>query len=987
MSSTSVSRRPEEATSAADLSRRTSFPRNGPAHDDCSDNDDDHHESGETSPLLRPVSRGHVQHRYPDDVEQLHSLKHINQGSWRRMMGIFVLMVISYIVLAGIVAYKRLSLPAPVSAADATKPHHFSGVVAWEHLKQIAQRPHPINSRDNLRVYDYLMKTVRDLQQQAKEKNVTLEIGEDHVKLTTGKNVLGLPNRIEFYESSNVLVRVVGTEGMAGDRVTEKGEDGDSPQPGRRPDALLVDAHYDSVLIGHGATDDGIGVAVCLEMIRNLIQHPVRHNVIFNINNGEEVGLYGAAAFMKHPWAKDVRAFLNLGNVKFGDGAGAGGRALLFRSSNRALAGYYNKVGNSPHANVFGNDIFSLGLIKSATDYSVYTSKDYQLPGLDIAFYSRRAFYHTLRDDIEHTSIGSVQHMGNTALVALRGIADSDYLAHPEEIVSREASIYYDIAGLFMLSYSFSTYMTLNYNLLIAGIVFVAWAIISSRKHSLTFWVVLRGYLALILSFVAALATSFAFSKLITALNPMLVYREHWMGLVFCVFQCVTTVICVQWAWIKYESWRKPEPTPLDLALERIKVDSEQICNVSMVLFWWTYLAMATYLGKTKEIGMLYFVSWFMVCSMISAYLSLYPKRRGTFWTLTRLWVQAIPLIMIIDISATNAIAMSGTLVDGTPSFAILMLFSICALNCVMPLIPSLHRAANFRRMGLVTVIITGLLLLSALMVFPYSEAEAPNKLVWRQVYDLDTGSSLVSVKTMHHLEPIMDLVPDAQGSKRECGPDPDSQGVLQRCLYQGKIPKIVQESKKTGDDKKPLLAPKIGKPQHHKDEETGLLYRTTTVEWTIRESRLCRIQVLNDTQSVRTFRLEGFDSPTPAASRAEIQAATQELKEKRKAAAAAAAAAGTGARQTWRTVPESAMLTMIGFQHEFDMNWKVEVEYEVQTQHDPLLEVSLGCLYDEWDQGQIPAFTDMKNHLPPWALLGGGKGPGLLTIQTKISV
>jgi len=75
----------------------------------------------------------------------------------------------------------------------------------------------------------------------------------------------------------------------------------------------LVPRFLDSVLIGKGATDDGVAVTVCLEMIRNLVNHPVKHNVIFNINNGEEVGLYGAAAFMKHPWAKDVKAFVNLG--------------------------------------------------------------------------------------------------------------------------------------------------------------------------------------------------------------------------------------------------------------------------------------------------------------------------------------------------------------------------------------------------------------------------------------------------------------------------------------------------------------------------------------------------------------------------------------------------------------------------------------------------------------------------------------------------
>jgi Zn-dependent M28 family amino/carboxypeptidase len=54
-------------------------------------------------------------------------------------------------------------------------------------------------------------------------------------------------------------------------------------------------------------------------MIRNLINHPVKHNVIFNINNGEEVGLYGAGAFMKHPWSKDVKAFVNLGKFSSAD--------------------------------------------------------------------------------------------------------------------------------------------------------------------------------------------------------------------------------------------------------------------------------------------------------------------------------------------------------------------------------------------------------------------------------------------------------------------------------------------------------------------------------------------------------------------------------------------------------------------------------------------------------------------------------------------
>lgn len=60
-------------------------------------------------------------------------------------------------------------------------------------------------------------------------------------------------------------------------------------------------------------------------MIRHFIHHPVQRTLIFNINNMEEIGLYGAATFMGplpnsitesgvgHPWKKYVRAFVNLG--------------------------------------------------------------------------------------------------------------------------------------------------------------------------------------------------------------------------------------------------------------------------------------------------------------------------------------------------------------------------------------------------------------------------------------------------------------------------------------------------------------------------------------------------------------------------------------------------------------------------------------------------------------------------------------------------
>ena len=73
--------------------------------------------------------------------------------------------------------------------------------------------------------------------------------------------------------------------------------------------------------------------------------------------------------FMIHPWAKLTTTFLNL------DGAGAGGRPMLFRttglSPTEAFLKGQPKTGYS-HANVISQDGFTRGLIKSGTDWQVY---------------------------------------------------------------------------------------------------------------------------------------------------------------------------------------------------------------------------------------------------------------------------------------------------------------------------------------------------------------------------------------------------------------------------------------------------------------------------------------------------------------------------------------------------------------------------------------------------------------------------------------
>lgn len=133
-----------------------------------------------------------------------------------------------------------------------------------------------------------------------------------------------------------------------------------------------------------------------------------KNGIILLFNNGEEDGLLGAYAFGKSPLWQFAHTFVNL------EGAGAGGRAMLFRATDLEVAKAY---ATSPHpfGSVVAADAFERGVIKSGTDYSVFYDVFGQR-GVDIAFYTPRARYHTTDDDSRHTSVDSIWHMLSAAL-------------------------------------------------------------------------------------------------------------------------------------------------------------------------------------------------------------------------------------------------------------------------------------------------------------------------------------------------------------------------------------------------------------------------------------------------------------------------------------------------------------------------------------------------------------------------------------------
>jgi hypothetical protein len=208
---------------------------------------------------------------------------------------------------------------------------------------------------------------------------------------------------------------------------------------GASKEAVLIAAHLDAVPAGPGAADDGQGVAIVIELARALQLRPrPGRSFVFLIDEGEEQGLLGMAGFLRdHPWARDVRAAVNV------EARGDEGLPVLFEvggdgSVMRSLAAILPSVFTSSLAAAI------YARMPNDTDFSLL--RDAGIVGANLAFVGGVVRYHTAIDDGAHLSLGSVQRQGDAALAAARALAGADLQPH-----GRTAWI--DVAPLGVLAY------------------------------------------------------------------------------------------------------------------------------------------------------------------------------------------------------------------------------------------------------------------------------------------------------------------------------------------------------------------------------------------------------------------------------------------------------------------------------------------------------------------------------------------------------
>ncbi|KJZ77234.1 Putative zinc metalloprotease [Hirsutella minnesotensis 3608] len=344
------------------------------------------------------------------------------------------------IYLAVVIPLIYVHETVPPAPADDALARGLNLTEAWADLQSITSSYHPYNSHENDRVRDYFLERAKHIleshgvdyslqtlggdahndgsatslsKHRARDAHPTggapvVTIFDDRLSNVTytAKSTRGWAG--QYFEGSNIYVYIHGKDDPQGNWWLSEQT---SPKS-RRTGGVLINCHFDSVSTGYGATDNGVACVSMLQLLSYFTTEDRQPNngIVLLFNNAEEDGLLGARAFAYSPLLRFCHTFVNL------EGAGAGGRAMLFRTTDLEMAKAYS---GSPHpfGSVVAANAFERGVIKSYTDYSVFADV-YGQRGLDIAFYAPRSRYHTQEDDARHTSVRSVWHMLSAALAS-----------------------------------------------------------------------------------------------------------------------------------------------------------------------------------------------------------------------------------------------------------------------------------------------------------------------------------------------------------------------------------------------------------------------------------------------------------------------------------------------------------------------------------------------------------------------------------------
>ncbi len=390
----------------------------------------------------------------------------VKPGEPRSAVGLIVALVL--LGLALLFAITQGGPPAP-KGKDAPVTE-FSAGRAGEVLRDLLGdgSPHPLGSPANAKVRERVMAQLRALGYSPEvQTGDTCQAGWGCAKV------------------SNVLARLPGR------------------QPGK---AVLLVAHYDSVPAGAGASDDMTGTAAVLEVARALKAGPApRNTILFLLDDGEEEGLLGAKTFAESsPAADEVGVVVNL------EARGTAGPSLMFQTSrdDAWLLDAWAPRASRPFTSSLFSTIYRL--MPNDTDLTVFLNRG--VPGMNFAFIEHPSEYHTPLDSLAESSPGSLQHHGDNALAAVRGLAEAD-LSRPHP----GSAVYFDLMHLVVVRWASALSPVLG---VIALLLMLASAWLARRRGLLTWGAVAVGAVSPLLAFLLSLIVTFGLRTLLASAFP-----------------------------------------------------------------------------------------------------------------------------------------------------------------------------------------------------------------------------------------------------------------------------------------------------------------------------------------------------------------------------------------------------------------------------------------------------------------------------------
>ncbi|KAJ3269043.1 hypothetical protein HDV01_001912 [Terramyces sp. JEL0728] len=624
--------------------------------------------------------------------------------------------------------YSILSLwgyPRSITAKSQIDGDNVSGQYAWDFLHQMINKTHTYASQENLKVRQLIIDEINSIQDMRKSMNCSAEfqLEFDATNMSYG---------VTYFESNNVLVRV----------------------KGQSSDALLVSAHFDSVDFSLGVTDDGIGIGSMISSLYSLAKKtctsPLQADIIFNFNNGEELGLYGGMAFSLHPWFKDVKGFINL------EGTGGAGyeRSLLFRTNHYSLN--YRLMHSTPfvHASIMAQEIVGK-FSGSITDWQIYGENG--VPGSDYAFYTNRYVYHSTKDDFDHASVYSTQYMADNLYAGILSVAnDRAFLSSiGNEGNSGSATpgfFFHDVVGVIAIMYSktvFFIFSSIVVGVLI-GILFTTGFI---QGKDMKTWAFYKPYLFGVLYTMLFWVLSFGSVALLSmARNTINKGSTYGMSLlsyfssVFLVFAIAfgMNYVVDRFFVAKYNLL----PGSVESGLDKESTDDEEIDRKEQIsdylfasnLIFWALVTLLAIVATAQKLMVAYFLFDWTYYYAAGYVLSTFKPVQKFRWITILAVSSSIPFLISVDLTHMFITFFPSSLVEGLPSYIVDVFFMAPLLLYMTNVIPVIAKLQTLYP-AIASFMVFLALWICGCCIFPYS-SEQPVHITPLQFWDITTNTT-----------------------------------------------------------------------------------------------------------------------------------------------------------------------------------------------------------------------------------------------------